>query len=252
MTGDARYIVEAKRGWQLPQPRQLEKYAKRVGEGQRGGLVTLSECSAAWAEQRLPPSVLGVAVQHLPWSVVIDLTERAVRDARGSDRFWAQELTTYLRRAVKMRDPFECLAYCVVLSSARTVGGGDRTSRDYLERESVYFHPFGWGHGWPVDPPNLFAFRWKGQVHQVRRVLRSEVLPSLQDRWPEIPRDEDSIRPHFIHDLGPAIPMDPLPAGKNYRDRRLLVLLDFLLTSSTLDEAERRTKAIEGRVAVDR
>src|SRR5271169_1151611 len=48
-------IIEAKRGWSLPQPRQLEKYARKLrsSESKRKALVVMSECSGVYAAHQL-------------------------------------------------------------------------------------------------------------------------------------------------------------------------------------------------------
>jgi hypothetical protein len=110
----------------------------------------------------------------------------------------------------------------------------------------MYFHPFGWGHGWPTDPPNFLAFRWAGHVRQVRRVTSHEIIPSLQTRWPDVPADGDTNRSFALYTLGPPLPMHGPPAGANYRAGRLWVLVDQLLTSATLKDALAASKALAG------
>ncbi len=59
-------VVEAKRGWLLPDPAQLAAYAPRVRKAGGGVLATLSEASVIWAAHALPPAVAGVPVMHCP------------------------------------------------------------------------------------------------------------------------------------------------------------------------------------------
>lgn len=230
-------VVEAKRGWTLPTVEQLASYAGRI-RGHGGGLlVTLSDCSAEWAELKLPPSVDGVTVTHLPWTAVRADLAIVQRAARGTERIWLDELDDYLRRAIRVRDPGDALAYCVVLSTGRPGGGGSRTFLDFVLGENVYYHPFGWGGGWPTLPPNFFAFRWDNKVRRIQRVMSHEVIPDLQSRWTDIPEDPDTIRPHIVHHLGPPLRMEPVPNGKPYRANRMWVLVDQLLTCDTLADA---------------
>ena len=118
---------------------------------------------------------------HLPWDHVrLDLT--AARDiTRGQERAWLEEFTDYLRKAIRMRDPADSWTYCVAISNDRP-GGGPRTFREFVTIDGCYFHPYGLGKGWPRTPPNFLAFRWDGQVQQVRRVTRAEVIPDLPRR----------------------------------------------------------------------
>ena len=251
-TGDKLFVIEAKRGWRLPTPSQLERYADRVNGRGGGSLVTLSDCSPAYAALQLPPEINGAPVQHLPWAVVKRAVVGARAGASRAERLWLAELSDYLRRAVRVTDPASSWAYCVSLSTAKPAGGGARTYTDFVVNDGVYFHPFGWGSGWPTDPPNFLAFRWSGHVRTIHRVVAHEVIPGLQARWPDIPKDADSVRPHALYTLGPPLPMHgPLPAGTNYRAARLWVLVDQALTSPTLKEALARSKAIAGPPAVE-
>jgi hypothetical protein len=52
-------------------------------------------------------------------------------------------------------------AYCVVLGTG-DVPGTTVGWMDIPLKHHRYFHPY--GKGWPVDPPNYMAFRWKGHV----------------------------------------------------------------------------------------
>ena len=132
------------------------------------------------------------------------------------------------------------------VSNGRPGNGGPRTFRDYVACEHCYFHPYGWGSGWPRTPPNFLAARWDNQVQQVRRVTSTEIIPSLQARWPDIPEDEDTSRPHALYHLGPPLPGTPVPSGGSYRASRVWVILDLLLTSGTLREAIEQTRVVSG------
>jgi len=86
----------------------------------------------------------------------------------------------------------------------------------------VYFHPYGAG-GWPTEPPNFMAFRWQGAVHRIHRVVVADVLPSLLDRWPDLPATHDTVRPHAVYDLGPRLPpAQPIRSGASHRASRQL------------------------------
>lgn len=245
--GDHLIVVEAKRGWLVPGETQLDKYASRIAAQGSGVLVSLSAASPAWAQLTLPEAVQGVPVAHLPWEQVrLDLAD-ARRTARGQERAWLEEFSDYLRKAIRMRDPADSWTYCVVLNNERPGGGGPRTFREFVTAEACYFHPYGWGKGWPRTPPNFLAFRWDGQVQQVCRVIRAEVIPDLQSRWPGIPQTSETIRPHALYHLGPPLPGTPVPSGTTYRAARIWVILDHLLTSPTLKEARIRTVSVTGQ-----
>lgn len=237
-------VIEAKRGWLLPGETQLTKYVPRIKDHGTGCLVSLSAASTEWARQVLPPAVGGIPVIHYPWNrLQQDLRDARTR-ARGQERAWLNEFSDYLRKAIKMRDPADSWTYCVALSNGRPGGGGTRTNRDFVTAERCYFHPHGWGSGWPKTPPNFLAFRWNNQVQQIRRVTSTEVIPDLQSRWPDIPKAEGTIRPHVLYHLGPPLPGTPIPSGGKYRASRVWFVLDQLLVSQSLHDAILQSKLI--------
>ncbi len=143
-----------------------------------------------------------------------------------------------------MRSVADSWTYCVVLSDGRPGDGGALTFKEYVVDAGVYFHPYGEGN-WPTNPPNSFAFRWGGQVRRIHRAEKVDVVPNLQARWPDVPVDELTDRPHAVYELGPQVPpFNPIPSGAQYRASRLWVLLDQLQSSPTLAEALARSKAL--------
>lgn len=238
-------IVEAKRDWLLPTVRQLTAYASRVREHGGGALITLSQASGALAQVQLPAEVDSVPVVHLSWREVMTDLVQVSRDRRGAERVWLDELASYLRGVTRMRSIADSWTYCVVLNSARPGDGGRRTFREFVTDDHTYFHPYGVG-GWPTEPPNFMAFRWQGAVQRIHRVTKADVLPSLLDRWPDIPATAESVRPHAVYDLGPQLPPHtPIPSGASYRASRLWVLLDQLQTSTTLAAALASTRLLQ-------
>ncbi|QKW39945.1 hypothetical protein HUT06_42835 [Actinomadura sp. NAK00032] len=242
--GSELIVFEAKRGWLLPDQTQLSAYAPRVIERGGGMLVSLSDASVTWAKQILPDTIEGVPLLHLPWALIREDLDAARHEAHGHQRLWLDELHSFLRRAIKVLDPADAWTYCVAISTSRPGDGGLRTYRDFVVDEGVYFHPYGWGSGWPKTAPNFLAFRWDAHVQQVNRVQHYEIAPNLQTHWPDIPATPDTTQPVAIYRLGPALPGMPIPTGKQYRASRLWVLLDQLLTSPSLAEALEGTKSL--------
>jgi hypothetical protein len=179
-TGTYLVIIEAKRGWLLPDEAKFEKYVHRIAERGAGCLVSLSAASSQWVRQILPTEISGVPVIHYPWDSMCQDLLAAREQARGGERAWLNEFTEYLRKAVRMRDLADSWTYCVVVSNDYPGGVGERTFRDFMTAERCYFHHYGWGSGWPKTPPNFLAFRWGNQVQRIRRVASSEVIPSLR------------------------------------------------------------------------
>ena len=239
-------IFEAKSGWAIPHRSQLEKYASRIVQQPRGGvLVTLSQASPALAAASgLPDFVDGVPVVHLPWSAVLTDVSSSREGRRGAERLWLDELHSYLREVIRMRRPEDSRTYCVVLNNERPAGGGKRTFLEYVIDEGYYFHPYGGGNGWPTEAPNFMAFRWDGHVQRIHRVIHHEVLPALQHQFSDVPVDSITSNPHALYRLGPPLRFTPIPNGKQYRASRLWVLLDQLLTEATLAAAWEKSRAL--------
>lgn len=119
--------------------------------------------------------------------------------------------------------------------------GWKRTTRQIVLEDRKYTHPYAAG-GWPKLPPNYLAFRWDGRVQIIHHVEDCQLVDDPSDFIKDAPA-HNSEHGYLAYSLGPKIgPSKPLPAGKNYRDSRLWVALDLLLTASTLEEAHSLTK----------
>jgi hypothetical protein len=251
-TPTAHVIIEAKQGWIVPGEVQLGAYAPRLDAARAAGLdtrlVTLSDSTAAWAREVLPPDVAGVDVTHWSWDDVRDLIQTARTQVRGAERLWLDQMEDYMGAATSKRLVTDALAYCVVISKDVF---GDATFRDYVENQRVYFHPVAGG-GWPTIPPNFLAFRWDNAVRQVNRVVDYEIVAHLSDRFPAAIDDHTvGSRPpgdaHIVYRLGPDIllPGGAIPSGElNLRNQRFWVLLDQLLTQPTVIDARDATKKL--------
>lgn len=238
-------IIEAKRDWLVPTIHQLAAYAPRIHERGGGALVTLSQASGALAAVQIPAEVEGVPVVHLSWRHVLADLDSVSRECRGQERFWLDQLAAYLEGVMRLRSIADSWTYCVAVTNDRPGDGGSRTFRQFVTDDRAYFHPYGGVRGWPTEPPNFMAFRWQSAVHRIHRVVAADVIPSLLDRWPDIPATEATVRPHAVYDLGPQLPpAEPIPSGAAYRASRLWVLLDQLQTSPTLANALAGSKAL--------
>lgn len=237
----AHIIVEAKRGWTLPTIAQLTKYRPRISDALRGTLVALSEASRDWAQPpRLPTEIEGVPVKYLPWAEVIEIALRTANTTRSNtERRLLRELARYLGGAVRDQDAWTTWTYCVSVSN-KTPDGWPLSFREVVQA-GRYFHPY--GTGFQKTAPNFLAFRWANAVQSIHHVESYRVVSCLQDDFPGIPRNDDTVRPHMMYTLGPKIgPASPLPCGTTYRAARLWVALDLLLSASTLKDALAETK----------
>lgn len=241
---EAQVIIEAKIGWALPRAGQLDQYAGRelVDERKRL-LVVLSEATETYARGKggLPLTVSEVPVVYLRWSDVIDKVKSAAAASSSlNEKQLLRELGDYLRSVVKPVDPYSAKTYCVSLGQ-QPRQGWRRSTKQILEEDLKYTHPYAIN-GWTKVPPNYIAFRWNGHVQSIHHVEACELIDDPSAFISDAPWHgvEHSFLAYTLGSkLGPA---DPLPMGQNYRDTRLWVALDLLLTAPTLLEAVRLTK----------
>ncbi|WP_246398511.1 hypothetical protein [Mycobacterium vicinigordonae] len=240
-------VCEAKRDWLLPEVPQLRRYAGRVRRHGGGALVTLSQASQALALTRLPDrQVEGVPVVHLSWIEVLGDIDRARRGCRGQERLWLDEFHTYVKGVVRVKSVADSWVYCVVLNEQRTGGRRNLSYREWVTDELTYYHPYGVKR-WPKEPPNFLAFRWNGFVQCIHRVDSYEVVPTLLDRFPDLPPSERLRQSHAVYRLSEkGIPLlKPIPNGARYRAARLWVLLDQLQVADTLADAYERSQTLK-------
>ncbi len=232
-----RVVIEAKVGWQIPDRVQLEKYADRRPDV----ILAITHCTDLVARKLgLPTSVRDVPVVHWPWRRMLEIVRAEQR--RGGR--WIKDLQVYLEANVAtLQNISSAWVYCVVLGPIQSLGGAH--GRDYLERD-LYFHPQ--GEGYPKTPPNYLGFRWANMLQTVRHVDSYEILGDLRDSdaigSATVTDEEAMARPHLVYRLGPHIgPVQPLPAGTNYRASRHWAFLDLLLTAPTIKDALAHTRA---------
>ena len=140
---EASAIVEAKKGWLVPGETQLSKYINHFTGGGERLFVTLSDSDPAWAATHLVDRIAGIPVRHLSWAQVrSDIATARASTRISTERHWLHEMNTYLPAATAERDPANQWVFCVVVSN-NSPGAGTTTFRQYVERERIYFHPFG-------------------------------------------------------------------------------------------------------------
>jgi hypothetical protein len=242
--GGFHYIIEAKRGWQLPTEAQLKKYCNRdsfcaVPRAKRR-IVTMSECSQSYAAPRLRTMRLGgTPISHISWQQLYNAAQKACSRATSSERRILLDLDDYMRTIMSSQPVTSNLTYVLALRDATEPGW--RTSWiDIVRRYSRYFHPLG-VRGWPKTPPNYLAFRYSGQLQSIHHVARYSVITNLGRACPGIPSAK--CEPHFLYELGPAIsPRHSIPNGRIWPNGRYWCAIDTLLTATSVSEAVAATK----------
>lgn len=241
--GDVHIVVEAKRGYDLPQQTQLEKYATRT-QPPPDALVVCAEASADFVTGKLPPMVAGVPVLYRSWQEIEALVTSTANSARRhAEKRLLRDLSRYLKGLMTMQDVSSNLVY--VVSLGKEIEDTGMSFRDVVVDHDIYFCPIGGGSGrWPKEPPNYLGFRFDGRLQQIRHVESYRVTDDKYAGFEPLKGKVDwSDERHWVFSLGPVMePMHEVRTGNLYRAQRVWVALDLLLTCETIAEARDKTK----------
>lgn len=241
--GSVHVVIEAKRGYDLPQFAQLQKYAART-QPPPTALVVCAEASADFVVGKLPDAVAGVPVLYRSWREIEALVSSAANDSRRhAEKRLLRDLSRYLKGLMTMQDVNSNLVY--VVSLGREIEGTGMSFRDVVVNHDTYFCPVGGGAGgWPKEPPNYLGFRFDGRLQQVRHVEDYRITDDNYAGFEPLKAKVDwSGERHWVFSLGPVMkPMQEVRTGNLYRAQRVWVALDLLLTCETIAEARDKTK----------
>ena len=247
ITDHAHVIVEAKRGWDLPESieQQITKYAQRFTASSRHGLlVVMSEGADYYAMPRLPVRIGTTPVQYLSWKNVASIALESQRTSNHVGKRLLQELVQYLDGIMTLQNQTSNQVYVVALAGGKPDWSA-LSWQDIATQRHRYFHPVG-GNGWPKTPPNYLGFRYSGRLQSIHHVDSYIVVPdreAMASAFPEMPSDtweaQDLFsKAHFLYTLGPAIlTSHEVRTGSIYPSGRVWAALDLLLTSQTISEA---------------
>ena len=243
-------IIEAKRGWNLPEEQQLKLYSDRSGfinnPAKVKAIVSMSECTAEYAKIRLP-AIPGITVLHLPWMKICGLAGDLRMKTAGKQNYILGELERYIKRIMTTQNKDTNWVYVVTLALEKaeiTTSEGEKITAgikylEIVEKHHRYYCPVGGGKGgWPREPLTYIAFRYDGKLQSIHHIESYAITDNLHTFVPEIP-DAKLSEMYFVYDLGPAIiPSKNIRAGKRVvRAGRVWAQLDTLLTSDTITEA---------------
>jgi hypothetical protein len=234
-------IIEAKRGWSLPDQTQLKLYSERLkGSSQYSALVAMAECSPEYARLHLPEVVNGFPVLYLSWRDIDRLSQ--VSYGTHSEKRLLEQLRVYLRRIVRMQDQESNIVYVVSLGN-RSWEQSKLSWRDIVNKKCRYFHPVGGGKGgWRRAPPNYMGFRYGGKLQSIHHVESWKIVEELHTDIPEIEPRAINV-PYFLYVLGePIVPAKDVRNGKIWPNGRYEIMIDLLLTSKTIREARDLTQ----------
>lgn len=239
VSANALIIFEAKLGWNMPSIRQVETYESRIadaiseGRVTTGGLVTISECSADWAKNRLPDSG-PYPRRHVRWQDMIALAESVASQVGNREKRTLRELARYLRSATTMHgDPASQMTWVVPITSATP--SGSRCNFIETVESGWYYNK---SKRVPKVPFNFIGFRWHSALREIRLVKSRRPFDDPHDALPDLFPAPASWEEHELFELGPAIrPQTPVPYGPIRADGYHRALLDCLLTCSSVADA---------------
>jgi len=236
--GEFFLLIEAKCGWNLPGKQQLEKYAFRKAFIRNGRvprkILVLSECSHEYAGLHLAATnINGVEIAPISWKGVAGAATKARQGSTHAEKRILTELLTYFRGLMTMQNVDSNWVYVVSLGSD-TPKGWKVSWIDVVEKRQRYFHPV--GGGWPKEPPNYIAVRYRGKLQSIHHVEGYSVFDDPHDEFPEIPSTKWG--PHFLYRLSPAFaPAHEVKTGTIYPSGRVWCMLDTLFLAKTISEA---------------
>jgi hypothetical protein len=165
----------------------------------------------------------------------------ARKSAGHKEKRLLDELLTYLGGLVTMQNVDSNWVYVVSLAPGTPEGWGISWI-DIVREKHRYFHPAEGG-GWPKEPPNYIAFRYRGRLQSIHHIESYEVVADVHAKMPEVL--SEGWEPHFLYTLGPAFrPDSEVPTGPTiHRATRVWCMLDTLFTCSTIAEARDVSRA---------
>jgi len=231
------YIIEAKKGWNLPSSEQLMKYISRFKKEKRkyNRIIVISDCRKEYAKRQLAKYNLKVPIVFISFNEIYKLFKEIKSDCNNQQRFILNELNKYYRKVIKMIDTDSNEVFCVVVSDKKIKG--NFTFLNVVEK-GYYFYPI--KSGWPKDkPPTYIAFRYRGKLLSIHHVDGYEIVEKPDKQVPELigwPGWSDNL--HYMLKLGKGFKPDhEIKNGKIYATQHIKCMLDTLFTSKTIQEA---------------
>lgn len=242
-------IIEAKRGWSLPEERQLRKYARRIKKSVHWkALAVTSECSPAYAAKYLRKSINGIPVLYRDWKHIGMLTGRSKQSATHAEKRLLTEIANYLGSLMTMQNQESNLVYVIALGGPEKQRWSGMSWCDHVLKTKC-FHQTTDAH-WPKVTPTYLGFRYDGKLQSIHHVDSYEIVTDLPHRVPVLYRAKWMNEERHFCRFGPAIRPTREVKSTNIRDMRVTAALDLLLTSSTIPQARERTKKRLNRLEI--
>jgi len=238
------FLVEAKKGWNLPSIEQLKRYRSRFSgfKNKKSMFIILSDCKEEYVKNNYKKSLYAVPIKSLSWEDITRKIDKVYGKVSHREKFLLSEFKKYLMEVVVMESQESNWVYVVSLAG-NTPGWSKIGWRDLVRNKRKYFFPQ--GKNWPQLPPNYMGFRFDGKLQHINHVEKYEVVEDIHKHIPEIKKGK--LKNYYLLWLGePFEPRKELPNGNIWSNGRLWCMLDTLFTSKTIKQAceisKKRTK----------
>ena len=251
-------VIEAKRGFNIPSTDQLEKYADRLlgspDTKAKKMLLVLAESDrkeqwlARQVREHVQEHVKQVEVKAISWKQFQNMANDCVAKAKKhSEKRLLRQLIGYLKKVTTMQNQTSNLVYVVSANNYVFFKDIGSSFIDVIEKHQKYFHPV--GKGWPIEPPNYIAFRYRGKLQSIHHIESYTVIKDFQEAF-NLPSPHPTNSPHYLYELGSAIhppkEVRTIDKSKGYtqiqRAARCECFIDLLLTCDSVSEASAETK----------
>jgi len=114
-------IIEAKKGWILPDLTQLQKYSQRSDFVNSAApikrLFVMSECANIYAKTNLPVlAINNIPIEHISWTDIANYAKTAKQAGYHAEKRFIEELLVYLKGVMSMQNMQSNIVYVVSLS----------------------------------------------------------------------------------------------------------------------------------------
>ena len=235
------YIIEAKKGWNLPTKSQLNRYVSRFKEFDefKNKIIVVSECRKEYAMKIIKDYNLNISIDFISWQEIHKWLDEIRHKCNLSQKNLIDQLDIYFSKVITMQDNDSNEVFCVVVSDEKLVG--DFTFLDVVKK-GYYFYPL--RSIWPKNPPNYIAFRYKGKLLSIHHVDGYDIVEVPDKYLPELKGWGNWKYPHFMLKLGKGFkPEHEVRNGDIYASQHIKCSIDTLFTSKTIKEARDITRA---------
>jgi len=229
------FVIEAKKGWNLPSIEQLKRYRSRFSgfNNAKRMFIVLSDCKKEYVKNIYKSSLYNIPIKSISWGDIVKRIEEVYENGSNKEKFLLKEFKEYLMGVILMESQESNWAYVVSLKG-NTPSWSKIGWRDLVRNKRKYFYPN--GKNWPQVPPNYMGFRFNGKLQHIHHVEKYEVVDDVHKYIPEIRKGK--VKNHYLLWLGESFePRKELPNGKIWSNGRMWCMLDTLFTCKTVKEA---------------